>query len=227
MMYMSRKSMLAGFVFMVVFSPIHGQSIEFPNGKTKTWLAPKSGLYDCIIRLQNIKGQDLVLGYNKLEQVTPDSWMLTFCTNLGCSSGLPDTGSFYSIKDREYAELKITIDTKGHDDSAIIKYVLWDKKDGRILDTVNYYIRVNSDINTNSMSNSKIRVYPNPAKDKVNVSGSRGGKIALYSGNGQILMRKLMLNNIESLDLSNVKPGLYLLTVLDSNGIHSEQLLIQ
>jgi len=118
------------------------QSIEFANGKVKSWYAPNTGLYDCKISLKNIKGQEVTLKYRKLSQVLPDSWSFTLCDNFNCLPYLPDTGTFYPMQDKEYAELKITIDSKGYADTAYIKYTMWDIETPGTIDTLDYSIYV-------------------------------------------------------------------------------------
>ena len=224
---MAWKKGTIGLVLIVLSSFVHSQSIEFPHGKIKTWRAAHTGLYDCIFRIKNVKGENVILKYKKISQTICDSWTFVTCANNDCFSDLPDTGSFYPVSDGEYAEFKITINAMGYEDSAIIKYILWDSSSTEFIDTLEYYISVALRSTANFMANSKIRIYPNPAKDEVNISANAGSKIALYDGNGQILLSKSMHNNTETLDISHVKPGLYLLTLLNSNGIHSKQLIVE
>ena len=212
---------------MMIVSLGYGQSVEYTDGKVLSWYAPNTGSYDCKIKIKNIKGQEVILKYAKVSSDFPSGWDVTLCDNFNCFTQLVDTGSFYPMKDMEYGEMKVTIDAKGVADTAYIKYAIWDKENPSLIDTIDYTIYVNFGANANTLANSDIAIYPNPAKDVVNISASEGSIASLYSSNGQLLISETLANKVEQLDVSGMKAGLYVLTLLDSKGIRSSQLIIE
>ena len=221
------KKILSLLAVMMIVSLSFGQSVEYPDGKVHSWYAPNTGTYDCKIKLKNIKGQEAVLKYAKVSADFPSGWEVTLCDNFNCFTELVDTGTFFPMKDNEYGEIKISIDAKGLADTAYVKYALWDEDNPSLKDTLDYTIYVNFGASTNALMNSEVSIYPNPAKDVLNILASKGSKASLYSSNGQLLLSKTIANKAEQLDVSGLKAGLYLLTVLNSKGIQSSQLIIE
>jgi hypothetical protein len=72
-----------------------------------------------------------------------------------------------------------------------------------------------------------IRVYPNPASGQVHIHAV--GKIAevnLYSLEGRLVGRWAVGTTQESISLSGTGPGIYLLQVITTQGVHTERLQI-
>ncbi|WP_271783762.1 carbohydrate-binding protein [Aquimarina algiphila] len=60
----------------------------------------------------------------------------------------------------------------------------------------------------------KIKVFPNPAKDFITISGVNSGEsIIVYDLFGNTLKKQVSKNQEESLDVSKLKPGLYIVTI--------------
>jgi hypothetical protein len=67
---------------------------------------------------------------------------------------------------------------------------------------------------------SKIIIYPNPTTNMLCVeSDSRMISIMVFDMNGRILIKKKCTDRTENISLDNVSPGIYLLKVLDVNGL--------
>lgn len=78
------------------------------------------------------------------------------------------------------------------------------------------------------VSKTNIKIYPNPASQKINLnSNSRIKSIQIYSVTGQLVYEKLSLNSEEVIDITNIKAGVYFINVIDENDILvSNKLLI-
>ncbi|MBN2777046.1 MAG: T9SS type A sorting domain-containing protein [Bacteroidales bacterium] len=73
-----------------------------------------------------------------------------------------------------------------------------------------------SDVN----SKSKIRVYPNPAKDKLNVvvpNEEVGKKLMIVSVNGTVEQVKIIENQQMTIDISNFKKGVYFIKIQNTD----------
>lgn len=65
-------------------------------------------------------------------------------------------------------------------------------------------------------------VYPNPAKDEINIQTENFGKAEIYSVTGQ----KVMENSVNVLDVSALSTGVYLLKVFDLEGNSETQRIV-
>lgn len=75
-------------------------------------------------------------------------------------------------------------------------------------------------VSLNCDGSQTIILYPNPARDKVTIAGlKKGDKIELYGVNGQLLIKKITMNEQEQLDLSRFPNGLYAVIVSNQESI--------
>ncbi len=65
---------------------------------------------------------------------------------------------------------------------------------------------------------SGVQMYPNPCRSRLNVKGKDLQAISIYHLNGQLMMHKDLLTDTETVDVSTLKAGLYLVRVYTSDG---------
>lgn len=65
----------------------------------------------------------------------------------------------------------------------------------------------------------QLHIYPNPATDQLHVAGNTPiTQLSLYTLMGKLLLMRYPQNNPIRIDLSNIRPGVYLLALTDSTG---------
>lgn len=73
---------------------------------------------------------------------------------------------------------------------------------------------------------TEISIFPNPARSTLYISGiTQKSTITLYDLNGQKIMEKQITDN--QIDISNLAQGIYVLKVIDKNGIITRKLIKQ
>ena len=80
-----------------------------------------------------------------------------------------------------------------------------------------------------SQVETKINIFPNPAKDfvSVEIEGFKANKIYLTNVVGQIVSEITPTSNICTIDTQGVKPGMYSIKIEYENGISTHKLVIQ
>jgi len=82
-----------------------------------------------------------------------------------------------------------------------------------------------------SISNEKqIDIYPNPARDMVNVVYPYAGipvTVTLYSANGSAVKTITLSNNETQVDVSSLQPGVYILRFRSAEAVNVKRLVIQ
>jgi 1,4-alpha-glucan branching enzyme len=76
-------------------------------------------------------------------------------------------------------------------------------------------------LNTNDLKSKKqgVNVFPNPLKNRLNIRGSNLKHAFLSNINGQTIQKFMFDNtNTATIDLNNIKHGVYFLTTLDKSG---------
>lgn len=96
------------------------------------------------------------------------------------------------------------------------------------------YVTVNSPLpliannNTGTLNNAVQKIYPNPATNKIYISEGISA-IQIFDNLGRLKITKSVSSGMNrTIDISNLSPGLYLVTLTDNLGnTHSEKLLVE
>ncbi|MCF8218985.1 MAG: C10 family peptidase [Bacteroidales bacterium] len=76
----------------------------------------------------------------------------------------------------------------------------------------------------NQMEN--LQILPNPADDVVYIKGAVKGSLTLYSIDGHKILKKNIYNSQQSIDVSELTPGFYLLNITSETGYRKVKKLI-
>lgn len=77
------------------------------------------------------------------------------------------------------------------------------------------------------INNAKIKLYPNPSADFLNISSGEGKDMSIQNLNGQILYEAYLASSKESLDLNFLFPGTYVIRLRDKRSIESYKFIKQ
>jgi hypothetical protein len=81
-----------------------------------------------------------------------------------------------------------------------------------------------SDVNVSHL----VSVHPNPAKDIVTVQSSfKVKEIEIHNALGQVVLRKQGSQNIETIDVSNLQSGAYIVRIKTQRGFANKKILIE
>ena len=72
-------------------------------------------------------------------------------------------------------------------------------------------ISFNNDLNKNLF-----KIFPNPNQNKINISSTLNGEIKIYNLNGKIVKRKQKISAIETINISDLDKGIYLIKFLQN-----------
>ncbi len=67
------------------------------------------------------------------------------------------------------------------------------------------------------MNSSEISVYPNPVKDKLNISTKSNADVYLFDINGQLIMLEKSISGAHQMDVSSLENGTYIIKVVSNN----------
>ncbi|MCK4677885.1 MAG: T9SS type A sorting domain-containing protein [Bacteroidales bacterium] len=77
---------------------------------------------------------------------------------------------------------------------------------------------------------TQIVVYPNPAQDILTIeylnAKPDASRVQIYSGEGKLMLEHKLIENKTILNISNLKPGVYLIKIIDSSIIEVKKLII-
>jgi Secretion system C-terminal sorting domain len=82
----------------------------------------------------------------------------------------------------------------------------------------------------NNPNNSDFIITPNPITDQLNIvtqNDIREKKVTLFSINGAIIFESTFSGNSKTIELINIESGLYILTIMNQNGLVHKQKIIK
>jgi len=93
-----------------------------------------------------------------------------------------------------------------------------------------FNILVNAYVGITDITGSDIHIFPNPVNDFVtldinNPGNSKNVKIQVCNILGEILIENKVLRNKEKIDLSELKPGMYVINILTDNRIFTSKII--
>ena len=69
-------------------------------------------------------------------------------------------------------------------------------------------------------------VYPNPAKNTLNISGAESASIDIYDVTGRVVMQRGQLDNNAALDISSLNTGVYFVRLVNNGQTQTEKLIV-
>jgi hypothetical protein len=99
---------------------------------------------------------------------------------------------------------------------------------GLVIDRAPITLFIDSALNITDSQESKFTLYPNPVKNwlTITANGLENATIEIYDLNGRLILERNATSNITSLNVENLKAGVYILTI-KSNGITSQKRFIK
>lgn len=211
------KQLLAGFSFLMLVSTASAQTYSFVGGKVQYFYPNATGSMDCAIHIKNESSSPLKLKYKKVSIDYPSKWDVSFCDNVNCNNSFGDSGTMFDIPagDQE-SSLKVSTYPNGYADTAIVQYAIWDVNNPANIDTMVFNIYVRWGVGVNNLS-SLDGVYPNPAKNQINVIGNASvNRVRLFSITGS----EMNISTVQTrfgmvVNVANLPNGIYSLVYLD------------
>ncbi|MBI9066407.1 MAG: T9SS type A sorting domain-containing protein [Salinivirgaceae bacterium] len=96
------------------------------------------------------------------------------------------------------------------------------------IDTGVYYCNdYVTSIQNNNFTENNIRIYPNPANDKIEITGLNNGTIQIINEQGQIVKTLNTSSTKTTIDLINFSSGIYIIKAKTDKGIATKKFIIQ
>lgn len=70
-----------------------------------------------------------------------------------------------------------------------------------------------------------LNVYPVPAKNSLNIALKGKKSIKIFDNSGKLILSEISANDIQTLDISKLKPGVYLLQIIHEKSIYNKKIV--
>ena len=108
-------------------------------------------------------------------------------------------------------------------------FPIFAETDSTLGDGINFDTNDSTDMSLyNATVDRYSNVYPNPAKDIVTIQSSfKVREIEIHNALGQVVLRKQGSQNIETIDVSNLQSGAYIVRIKTQRGFANKKVIIQ
>jgi hypothetical protein len=226
------KSIYTFFTLILLSTTLFAQSFQFDPTDDYNGVSPLNQYKNHYVFMENLTGGSLDLAWTRISIDFPEDWEATLCDFGGCYIGIPESGQMLSIEDTTRGYLRITLNPFDQLDTGYVSFYVYDVKEPDNGDTVLFTLA--SEYLTNldeDYAHSRIRVYPNPASEILNVDleGIDATSVKLINLQGKsVLYRKINSQGQFQLEVADLRKGVYLLNLEALNGeIVRKKILIQ
>lgn len=71
------------------------------------------------------------------------------------------------------------------------------------------------------------KMFPNPAKESITIEGEIGAKYILMNAQGKVCFEGVLIQTIKEIQVSHLKPGIYVMQMSDGISSNIEKLVVQ
>ncbi len=213
---------------LCAFGLVNAQNYTITPSKSKSWTIDPGVQAEMSIYVKNTSLSPITLSYRIIGNTMPSGWFSSICDNNVCWDPLPkNTTNFAPIQPNEQVYLKFQVlanNIKGTGDLAVKLYELGDSSKP---DTLKYNVNVLWNSSIASVAKGGLSVAPNPANNMVNVNGvASKTPYTICDLNGKILLKGTLNPNDQSINISVLSSGVYVLNMQSAGAQKQAQRLV-
>ena len=216
-----KKILLALFITLI-YSFSFGQTFEmYPNDTIKTDLDPND-YTELKIHQINTTQAVLNLGIEVLHNDIPGTWDGMVCVYGACLGHIPVVGYMYDqspVFAADSGYVRLTAHPMQGTQPCMLRIKVYDKDNPSNEEIATWILNQTLGIEDYSQKNIDFKVYPNPAKNQINLSSDQSfDELVLTTINGAVAKEMRFGNLLQySMNVDDLQPGIYFLTA-KSNG---------
>lgn len=235
--FLELKAVILVLCCLIGQTTLVAQSYSLNPGKTFTAIVDTNQLNYNGIEIINTGTTNLDFTWELLLKDTLIDSEFDLCNSGICFNTLPVNGIMPTILSSEIGFLKLHMFSGKTEGVNTIKYIL---KNSLLstADTLTFIITVGNQITSlqsQKALNNKIILYPNPAKDNINLSlelvEMTSVKVCIYNAVGHLVfenseIKSVVGHNEVNINTSDLASGIYSVLILTNNGVINQKLVV-
>ena len=215
-------------LFIPVLSPVSGftQDFAYSPGLTLDTELVTDTYGDATINVWTPDYSGITFRWNVLENTLPEDWTYSVCDYNSCYVGVPGGGTMTAISSAEMSSgitgfIKFTISPHDIPGLGTVRIWVYDQSNSAIGDTITFNFNHLAYAGVDVETDLPVSVYPNPASGTVFITNDFDQTLdyTITSLSGQLVETgQLAARSNTPVDISNILPGLYLVTIQKDNG---------
>ncbi len=213
----------------------NGQNFVYPNGQHMADTVDNLNYESYDIQMRTPTDEDITFKWEVLSNTFDANWSYSVCDHVSCYVGFPPSATMDPITASEMAAgtngfIKLNL-TVGHNyNTGLVEIYVYDAADYNRGDTISFYVHWpvgGTSVDEHSLS---FTTYPNPVNSVLNISNAStdNGVIEISDLTGKMVARELIMSTAtREIDLSALRPGVYLVTLKDGVGNVSTKRIVK
>lgn len=181
--------------------------------------APFNDVTHFNITQTNLSDSKLVFSWKQIYLSVPTGWIANLCDNGHCYTDFPLNGTMDTVYKGDYGLMSVGIDPGLMNGTATIRYALWEANSAGKIDTLTWIITASSSTAIiETQLNKSLFIYPNPAKDLINIQVLNDANFMLTDLSGKLFHSGMLKAGTNNIPLNRIPEGSYLISICSKEG---------
>lgn len=226
------KNLFIAVIFVAGSFITNAQTFIYPVGQHINETVINPNFHENLININTPSFEAIQYDWELVSNTFPAAWSYSLCDYGGCEVGIPATGSMTSITLTDAQSgiigwFKIILTVGQNSGTGKAEIYVYDSNDYNRGDTVSWEYTWNAaTASLEIITEDGISISPNPASDQLTISVQGVNSGAIYNGLGQNVL-SIEFEDYKSIDISELKAGMYIVVLETENGSISERIIIK
>ncbi|MDG2330120.1 MAG: T9SS type A sorting domain-containing protein [Flavobacteriales bacterium] len=229
------KISIVSILILIISAGTHAQDFIYAVGQHRLDTVINENYESYEIQVATPVAEDITFKWEVLSNTFDPNWSCSICDYSGCYVGFPPSATMTAITAAEMAGgthgfIKCNITCGLNYGDGKVEIYIYDQNDYSRGDTVSFSIHWPAPASAIAEHKISLLTYPNPVLDQLiieNLSDINGTIVITDILGKKMRHNRLGANAIEQIDVSDLRKGVYLVSVIGKNGIQSSKKIIK